>query len=216
MAFLASSDWRFSGDKREVRNFRNFSKFDGKPDEFLEHHSRMTEPDHNQHDHFLRLFMEHEESLRVFVRSLLFSHDEEREVMQEVAVVLWRKFDAGMDSQAFCRWAFGVARMEVLAFRRDRARDRHSFGEDVYELLAQAVLDQSDELEEQRRALDNCMQKLSDSQRQLVQAAYSPGVKIDQLAEELGRTAMAVYKTLHRIRLTLIDCTQRVLALAGR
>ncbi len=80
----------------------------------------MTEHDHKQHDHFLRLFMEHEESLRVFVRSLLFSRDEEREVMQEVAIVLWRKFDAGMNSSAFCRWAFGVARMEVLAFRRDR------------------------------------------------------------------------------------------------
>jgi RNA polymerase sigma-70 factor, ECF subfamily len=173
----------------------------------------MNEPDRKQHDQFLRLFMEHEESLRVFVRSLLLSHDEEREVMQEVAVVLWRKFDEGMDSQAFCRWAFGVARMEVLSFRRDRARDRHNFGEDVYELLAQTVLDQYDELEEQRRTLDDCLQKLPDNQRQLVQAAYSPGVKIDQLAHELGRTAMALYKTLHRIRLTLMDCTQRMLAL---
>ena len=48
----------------------------------------MTEFDREQHDHFLRLFMGLEESLRVFVRSLLFTHDEEREVMQEVAVVL--------------------------------------------------------------------------------------------------------------------------------
>ncbi len=172
----------------------------------------MTEYDQKQHDHFLRLFMEHEESLRVFVRSLLFSRDEEREVMQEVAVVLWRKFEMGMDSLAFCRWAFGVARMEVLAFRRDRARDRHSFGDDVFELLAQTVLEQSDALEAERRALDFCLQKLPDNQRQLVQAAYAPGVKIDHLATQLGRTAMALYKSLHRIRLTLMDCTQRMLA----
>jgi len=172
----------------------------------------MTESDREQHDHFLRLFMEHEESLRVFVRSLLFSHDEEREVMQEVAVVLWRKFDAGMDSRAFCRWAFGVARMEALAFRRDRARDRHTFGDEVFELLGQMVLDQSDALEAERRALGSCLQKLPEEQRQLVQAAYAPGVKMDELAARLGRTAMALYKTLHRIRLTLMDCTRRVLA----
>jgi RNA polymerase sigma-70 factor (ECF subfamily) len=172
----------------------------------------MTDSDRAQHDHFLRLFMEHEESLRVFVRSLLFSHDEEREVMQEVAVVLWRKFDAGMDSQAFCRWAFGVARMEALAFRRDRARDRHSFGDEVFELLGQTVLEHSDALEAERRALSTCLQKLPDDQRRLVQAAYAPGVKIDDLAAQLGRTAMALYKTLHRIRLTLMDCTRRVLA----
>ena len=172
----------------------------------------MTESDRAQHDQFLRLFMEHEESLRVFVRSLLFSHDEEREVMQEVAVVLWRKFDAGMDSQAFCRWAFGVARMEALAFRRDRARDRHTFGNEVFELLGQMVLEQSDALEAERRALGTCLQKLPEEQRQLVQSAYAPGVKIENLAAQLGRTAMALYKTLHRIRLTLMDCTRRVLA----
>lgn len=172
----------------------------------------MTEYDRAQHDHFLRLFMEHEESLRVFVRSLLFSRDEEREVMQEVAVVLWRKFDADMDSQAFCRWAFGVARMEALAFRRDRARDRHTFGDEVFELLGQTVLEQSETLEAERRALDTCLQKLPEDRRQLVQAAYAPGVKIESLAAQLGRTTMALYKTLHRIRLSLMDCTRRVLA----
>lgn len=172
----------------------------------------MTESDRRQHEHFLRLFMEHNESLRVFVRSLLFSHDEEREVMQEVAVVLWRKFDESMDSAAFRRWAFGVARMEALAFRRDRARDRHSFGDEVFELLGQTVLEQSDSLESERRALRTCLQKLPEADRQLVQAAYAPGVKIGDFAAEMGRTAMALYKTLHRIRLTLMDCTRRVLA----
>ena len=155
--------------------------------------------------------MEHDESLRVFVRSLLFSHDEEREVMQEVAVVLWRKFDEGLDSQAFRRWAFGVARMAALAFRRDRARDRHTFGDEVFELLNQTVLELSDSLEAERRALGTCLQKLPERHRQLVQAAYAPGVKIEDFAAEMGRTAMSLYKTLHRIRLTLIDCTRRVL-----
>lgn len=172
----------------------------------------MTDFDRQQHGQFLRLFVEHEQSLRVFVRSLLFTQDEEREVMQEVAVVLWRKFDAEMDSQAFCRWAFGVARMEALAFRRDRARDRHQFGDDVFELLEQAVLDQNDTLEAERHALTECLHKLPDDQRRLVEAAYAPGVKIDQLARESGRTAMALYKMLHRIRLLLMDCTRRVLA----
>jgi RNA polymerase sigma-70 factor (ECF subfamily) len=172
----------------------------------------MTDSDREQHDQFLRFFMRHEESLRVFLRSLLFTHDEEREVMQEVAVVLWRKFDVGMDSQSFCRWAFGVARMEALAFRRDRARDRHTFGDEVFELLSQTVVNYSSSLEAERRALDLCLKKLPEDQRQIIQNAYAPGVKIDQLANQMGRTAMSLYKTLYRIRLTLMDCTRRVLA----
>ena len=104
----------------------------------------MTESDRKQHDHFLRLFMGKEQALRVFVRSLLFSQEEEREVMQEVAVVLWRKFDSAMDEISFTRWAFGVARMEALTFRRDRARDRHSLGDEVFELLSQVTVDHAE------------------------------------------------------------------------
>lgn len=172
----------------------------------------MTEPDQAAQTRFLDLYAENEDSLRLFLRSLLFSRDEEREVMQEVAAVLWQKFDASHDSQAFRRWAFGVARMAVLSFRRDRARDRLTFGEEVFELLGQAIVEQADTFESERRALETCLQKLDADQRLLVQKAYAPGAKMGKIAMEQGRTAMSLYKTLHRIRLNLIDCTQRVLA----
>lgn len=181
----------------------------------VEHSLEMNTFDRQHHDRFLRLFLEHEPSLRVFVRSLLFTHEEAREVMQEVAAVLWRKFDAGLDDKAFRRWAFGVARMEVLAFRRDRARDRHMFGEEVVELLAQTVQEQDGTLEAERRVLDLCLQKLPAGQRRLVEAAYAPGARIDQMAGQLGRTAMALYKALHRIRLALMDCMRRAMTTEG-
>ena len=172
----------------------------------------MEKEDREQHDKFLRLFMEHEVSLRLFVRSLLFSNEESREVMQEIAIVLWRKFDASQDGTAFRRWAFGVARMEVLAFRRDRARDRHLFGDDIAELLERTVQSESATLDLERNALEKCMGKLSTDQRELVDAAYEPGVKMSDLASDLGWTSMAIYKKLHRIRIQLMQCTQRELA----
>lgn len=159
--------------------------------------------------------MEHEEALRLFIRSLLFNQEETREVMQEVAVVLWRKFDDSLDSLSFRRWAFGVARMEVLSFRRDRARDRHSFGNAVVELLEQTVQEDSTTLEAERTALEVCLNKLPAEQCKLVQSAYEPGVRIDEYAQEHGWTAMALYKKLHRIRLQLMECTQQELASEG-
>ena len=173
----------------------------------------MDEADREQHDQFLRLFMEHEEALRLFVRSLLFNQEESREVMQEVAIVLWRKFDDSLDSSSFRRWAFGVARMEVLAFRRDRARDRHTFGDDIAQLLERTVQEEADTLEGERSALQVCVGKLPADQRELVNTAYEPGVKKNDLARELGWTSMALYKRLHRIRLQLMECIRRELAL---
>lgn len=124
--------------------------------------------------------MEHEVSLRLFVRSLLFVQDETREVMQDVAVVLWKKFDAEMDSISFRKRAFGVARMEMLSFRRDEARDRHSFGAEVYDVLAETIAEEADELSAERRALDDCLKKLQSRPRDLVRAAYAPWVRIGE------------------------------------
>ncbi len=173
----------------------------------------MNPADREQHDKFLRLFLEHDEALRLFVRSLLFSQEEAREVMQEVAIVLWRKFDDSLDSLSFRRWAFGVARMEVLSFRRDRARDRHTFSDDIAELLERTVQEESEALERQRSFLELCVGKLPVDQRTLVKVAYEPGVRKNELAQEFGWTSMALYKKLHRIRIQLMECIRRQAAL---
>jgi len=65
------------------------------------------------HADFLRLYAEHEAALHVFVRSMLSCRAEADEVMQQVVVVLWTKFETARD---FKKWAFGGARLEVLRF----------------------------------------------------------------------------------------------------
>ncbi len=169
----------------------------------------MRPADQLHHDDFLRCFLAQEGALRGFLRSLLFSHDEVHDVLQETAVVLWRKYEPGMTDEAFRRWAFGVARMEALAFRRDRARDRHRFGDAVHDLLEQAAMARTAATDLRLEALEDCLRKLPADQQRLVDAAYSQGARIDELAASLGRTAMAVYKSLHRIRIALTICVNK-------
>lgn len=117
----------------------------------------MTPAERDKHDQFLRLYVEQEESLRGFVRSLVPTLDDAREVMQETAALLWRKFDDLDSPENFRRWAFGVARMEALTFRRDRARDRHVFSEDLIRKLeaeAEVAAGRSDRDE---GALESCL-----------------------------------------------------------
>lgn len=172
----------------------------------------MTNSEKQRHDLFLRLYVEHEESLCGFVRSLVPTLEDSREVMQDVAAVLWRKFEDITSIDDFRRWAFGVARFVAMEFLRNRRRDRHVFGDEALRLLAVASEESEDAFEAERRALNDCLRKLKDDQRSLVDEAYKPGVRIDELAARVGRTAMALYKSLHRIRIALMNCTQRVLA----
>ncbi len=169
----------------------------------------MPTPDDTHHHQFLRLFAEHELAVRTFVRSLLPSRADASEVMQEVAVVLWQKFAEFDGTRDFRNWAMGVARFEVLAFLRDRARDRHVFDEALLARLADEAVLASSRHETQREALETCLQKLTTQQRELVLRAYAPRANMGAIASERGQTPMSLYKVLHRIRQTLLDCVRR-------
>ena len=169
----------------------------------------------NSHDSFLRLYVECEESLRGFVRSLLPTLEDAREVMQNTAAVLWKKFDQLDDPKNFRRWAFGVARFEVLSYRRDKARDRHIFGEELITQLAQESEKIGMDCDREIKALKFCLAKLPPKQSALVQEAYDKDLKIKQIAEREGRTPMSVYKVLHRARIALADCIKETLEAEG-
>lgn len=163
-----------------------------------------------RYEQFVTLFARNEPSLRAFIRSLTRSWDDADEVMQNTGLVLWRKFgtfepenEPAMD---FFRWACVVARFEVLAWRRDKARDRHVFDEDLVEMLAEEAAEKHEILRDERRALEVCLAKLPDPMRRVVVAAYEPGTKLNEVARELGKSATAFYKKLNRTRAVLLDC----------
>jgi len=135
--------------------------------------------------------------------------------MQEVAVILWRKYTELAQAEDFRRWAFGVARLEVLAWRRDKGRDRLILNETAMVALAQNTEQRQPFLESQRDALEHCLERLSKEHRSVLQAAYAEGARIDRIAEQLGRSAMSLYKILHRLRISLVECTRSVLAREG-
>lgn len=176
----------------------------------------MTDLTDTRHEHFLRLYTANEPALRAFVRRLVPARDDAHDVLQEVALVLWRKFDETLPDEDFRRWAFGVARLQTLAWRRDCARDRLVLAEDVLEMIAEESEQADRHLAAQREALRGCLQKLPQGQRSLVMAAYAGGTRIQELAAQAGRTVTAFYQWLHRTRLGLLICLRRTLEKEAR
>jgi RNA polymerase sigma-70 factor, ECF subfamily len=168
----------------------------------------MQQPLDPQHDRFLRLYAEQEQALHGYVRSMLPDRHEASEVMQEVIVTLWQKFEGADD---FRKWSFGVARMKVLHHLQRRMRDRHVFSEELVQQLAGRQLELEVRHTAQREALERCLEKLPQGQSELVITAYTKGTRMDDLAAQRGETAMALYKKLHRIRQTLLECVRRTL-----
>lgn len=177
----------------------------------------MASTNDSRHEDFLRRFTKTEPALRGFVRSLVPTKSDADDVLQEVAITLWKKFPefSGASGEEFRRWSFGVAKFKVLSWQRDKGRDRLVFSDQTLSVLAQDSETRSDKLSAQREALKTCLARLSSEQRTLVESAYESGTKIESLAKALERTAMSVYKQLHRIRMALAKCARAELQKGG-
>ncbi|MCL4203855.1 MAG: sigma-70 family RNA polymerase sigma factor [Pirellulaceae bacterium] len=167
------------------------------------------------HERFLTLFTASEPAIRAFVRRLVPSRQDAADVMQGVALVLWRKFRELEEPEEFRKWAFGVARYETLAWLRDKARDRLVLADEVVSAVADEASQIENQLSAQREALEGCLDKLPSKQRTLVLAAYAPDVRMQDVARQSGRTVAAFYQWLHRMRVRLWECTRRTLQAEG-
>jgi len=165
--------------------------------------------DDKAYERFVHLLVQHEAALRAFVRSLLPRWEDVDEVMQESTLVAWRKFGQFQEGSSFLAWAGAIARFEALKQLRKQSRDRLVFSDDVLELIVQEGLEESAALERERRALEECLGKLDVAQRDLLRISYEPGARLHEVAARAGKSVQAFYKTIQRLRQTLLDCIER-------
>lgn len=169
-------------------------------------------PNVENREQFVRLLVRHDRAIRAWLRALLPTLNDVDEVMQEVSVVAWRKFDQLDAPENFRRWVCVIARYEVLMYRRKKARDRFVLGTEVEQLIAEEGEAELGLRERQLSALESCVAKLPDSKRQLVMEVYSKGQPMHAVAEQLGKSDAAIYKSISRVRQSLLECVQRSLS----
>ncbi len=151
-------------------------------------------------------------SLFAFIFSLLPDQQRAEDILQESNLVLWRKRQEYQPGTSFMSWACQVAYFNVLAFRRKMARDRHRFDDSVFDYLAERQIERADELEDRRQILLQCIEKLPDSQRQIIAERYEPGASVRQMADSRGMSEGALSQSLYRIRAALLNCIEKSLA----
>lgn len=93
------------------------------------------------HESFVRALARYEKVIRAYIRGAGISRPEDvDEIIQEVFVIAWQKFNQLENVEEFPRWACVIARYRVLEFRRNRFRDRLVLSEKVFELLLEEAL----------------------------------------------------------------------------
>lgn len=164
-------------------------------------------------EEFITLFTQAQRQLYLFILSQVGKVQAAEEILQETNLVIWSKshqFEVGTN---FLAWARQISVYEVLKWRQKHSRDKLTFSGEFMETVAANYSKTPEEVERRQLALEQCLEKLNDKDRELIEKRYEPGMNGKNVAAALGRPPNSVYQSLGRIRKLLLECVERQLAI---
>ena len=99
--------------------------------------------------------------------------------------------------------------------RQKFARSKVIFNQEVVDAIAETAAELLPEMGARHEALAKCLQKLHPRDRELLLTRYEPGSGVEEAAQRSGRSLVAAYKALARLRKLLLDCVTNQLSLEG-
>ncbi|MBT8038470.1 MAG: sigma-70 family RNA polymerase sigma factor [Verrucomicrobiae bacterium] len=160
---------------------------------------------------YVAQLLAHQDDLRAFIHSLLPNSPVADDVLQNTNLVLWKKRNSFKEGTNFHAWAFKIARIQVQhQYDRAKRETRLVFSESLLEHVASAAKTNAPR-ERNLTILEGCMEKLTEKQREIVNARYTPDKSLEQHAENTGATAGSLRISLYRIRAILRQCVENTL-----
>ncbi|MEP3480917.1 MAG: sigma-70 family RNA polymerase sigma factor [Fuerstiella sp.] len=154
----------------------------------------------------MRLFTSHYSRLFSFVIALQPNLEDADDIMQEVSMRLWDKFDDFTPDTNFLAWSRQFVRHVVMNHRSASSRSRLLLDDELIAQIAYTY-DAADEwLEMRRDALAKCVAELPTSRQSLLRQCLHRDGKLAEVANVVQCTVSALYKRLDRIRVALETC----------
>jgi RNA polymerase sigma-70 factor (ECF subfamily) len=158
---------------------------------------------------FERVLRPHLAMLFAYSRAICGDFHAAEDVVQETAQIAYRKLNYLIPEADFAGWLKAIARRQALAARRSLTKT-NLVGDDVIERVYQ---DPAPATAGRRgEALTECIDRLEGRAAQAVKGHYFQGVKLNELADKMGMTSVAMRQLLHRVRVLLLECVRRRLS----
>jgi len=154
----------------------------------------------------VQLVTRHQRRIFSYIHALVPNRHDAEDLLQETNSVICRKFHDFQPGTDFVAWACQIAWWRVRAARQKFARSKVTFDERVLEALSRTAVSMTAELDFRHDALEHCLAKLNPRDRELVMGCYEPDGNVKEAARRSGRSTVAAYKALARIRKLLFDC----------
>ena len=162
-------------------------------------------------EQFTFLLLANQNRFYGYILSLVPNYSDADDIFQETVLVMCRKFKDFEPNSNFVAWGLEIARNKIMNYRQ---KQRSS------DILFNAVLIQKinkrsgrflGEMERRADALEDCIAKLSERDRQLLKFRYEMCSKISDISKKIGRPIHGLYKTFARIHIALRFCVEKTL-----
>ncbi len=166
-------------------------------------------------ERFTRLWTQAQPIVAGYISSMVPDFHEAEDLLQNVAVVLLRKFAEYDERRPFVAWALGIAKVEILRARRAHARSPLEYRPEIAEAVARAYEEMTPFLKMRAAALQKCLGRVKGPALRLLALRYRESLPPRDIAGRLGVAAGNVRVALSRIRAMLQECIERRLASEG-
>ncbi|AQT68742.1 RNA polymerase sigma factor CnrH [Anaerohalosphaera lusitana] len=160
---------------------------------------------------FLECLLPAQSTIRSYIATLVPIASDVDDIYQETITIAWRKFDEFEPGTDFAAWAVKIAFYRILNYRRSRAKQHLQFKDEIFEQFAEVASRNAARTHESIAALNNCIEKLPESERKLLNLRYTQNIPIKSIAERCGRTANYIYRSFSRIHCKLQRCIKQTL-----
>jgi len=168
----------------------------------------MAKPEKSASDEFIQLLATHQSHLRGYILASVGSYTHCEDILQQTNLVLWKKCEKFRPDAEFLPWALAIARYEILAYIRDKQRERLIFYPDVVELMMKVSMPASHQVNERQEALRGCIKRLPERQREVLELCYVANARMREIAKITNHSVDGVKSLLVRIRKALRRCIE--------
>jgi RNA polymerase sigma-70 factor (ECF subfamily) len=164
-----------------------------------------------EQERFMRLWTESQQAVVNYIHATVRDPAAAKDLVQETALVLFRRFSEYDGQRPFLAWALGVAQFQVRGFHRDAARNPVCFDTELLDRFTELWAETAAAASERSSALEVCLERLPARPQQMLRLRYFEELNSEEIARRLGSKSAAVRVTLQRIREQLRACVEQQL-----
>jgi RNA polymerase sigma-70 factor, ECF subfamily len=161
---------------------------------------------------FVSLLTSQQARIYSYILSFAPNFNDADDILQDTTKCMWEKFDDFTPGTDFLAWAKRIAYLLVMDYYRAKKKtSAFYYDEQLIEKLDQNSQKLSDSSRDYQAHLKDCLKKLKQPDRKLLQLRYFENHKTKELALRFGCSVQYVYRNVSRIHQLLLACIQKQL-----